>query len=77
MYATCDPKAAHSERNGIVETERCDGGTTARRQPDELDAIIAPAKVHPPPIAAWVEKSDQPACLGIASTPQALLKLIA
>jgi len=77
MYATCDPKAARSERDRIVETERCDGGTTTSRQPDDLDAIIAPAKVRPPPIAAWVEKSDQSACLGIASTPQALLKLIA
>ena len=37
MYATCDPKAARSERDGIVETERCDGGTTAHRQPDDLE----------------------------------------
>jgi hypothetical protein len=36
MYATCDPKAARSEYDGIVETERCDGGTTTLRAQNVL-----------------------------------------
>ena len=77
MYATGDPKAAGSECDGIVETERCDGSTTTRCQPNDLDAIIAPTKVLPPPTAAWVEELDPSTCLWIASTPQTLFKLIA
>lgn len=77
MDATGDPKASRSERDGIVETERCDGGTARSRPPDDLDAIITPAKVPPPQVAARMEKSDQSAALGIVSASHALLKLIA
>jgi hypothetical protein len=77
MDATGDPKASRSERDWIVKTERYDGGTTTCRQADDLGAIIIPAKVLPPQVVARMEKSDQSATLGIASTPQTLLKLIA
>ena len=69
MNATGDPKASRSECNGIVEAERCDGGTAPRCQPDDLGAIITPAKVPLPQVAARMEKSDPSAALGIASTP--------
>jgi len=67
MDTASDPKTSRSERDWIVEAKYCDSDTSTRRQPDDLRAIIAPAKVRIPLIAAGIEESDESAGVGIAS----------
>ena len=77
MQTASDPKAARSQRDGIVQAEHGNGDTPTRRQPDNLRAIITPAQVRTPPITARIEEADESACVDIASALYPLLKLIA
>ena len=77
MHTASDPKTSCSECNWIVEAEHCDSDTPTRRQPDDLRAIIAPAKVRIPLITAGIEESDESAGVGIASAQHTFLELIA
>jgi hypothetical protein len=77
MQTASDPKAARSQRDWIVETKHGNGDTTTRRQPDNLRAIITPAKAHTLLITARIEEADESACVGIASASHPLLELIA
>jgi len=67
MHTASDPKTSCSECNWIVEAEHCDSDAPTRRQPDDLRAIIAPAKVRIPLITAGIEESDKSAGVGITS----------
>jgi hypothetical protein len=77
MQTAGNPKTARLQSNWIIEAKHGDGDTTTRRQPDNVCAIIAPAKVRMPPITAWIEETDESACVGMASTSHILLELIA
>jgi len=59
METASDPKTSRSERDWIVETKYCDSDTSTRRQPDDLHAIIAPAKVRTLLITARIELITQ------------------
>jgi hypothetical protein len=77
MDTASDPKTSRSERDWIVEAKYCDSDTSTRRQPDDLHAIIAPAKVRTPLITARIEESDEAAGVGITSAQHTLFELIA
>lgn len=55
MYTASDPKTSRSERDWIVEAKYGDSDASTRRHPDDLHAIIAPAKVRTPLITARIE----------------------
>jgi hypothetical protein len=59
MQTAGDPKTSRLQRDGIVEAEHGDGDTTTRRSPDDLGAIIAPAKVPTPLVTARIEEADE------------------
>jgi hypothetical protein len=75
MDTASDPKTSRSERDWIVEAKYCDSDTSTRRHPDDLHAIIAPAKVRTPLITARIEESDEAAGVGITSAQHTLLEL--
>jgi hypothetical protein len=67
MDTASNPKTSCSERDWGVEAKDCDSDTPTRRQPDDLHAIITPAKVRTPLITARIEESDDAAGVRIAS----------
>jgi hypothetical protein len=67
MDTASDPKTSYSERDWVIEAKYCDSDTPTRSQPDDLHAIITPAKVRTPLITARIEESNDAAGVRIAS----------
>ncbi len=71
------PKSAGCLSNLIIHAERGDSGSSARRQPDDLRAVLTPRKVLVPTVTSRIEEFDEAFRDRITRLPPFALKFVA
>ncbi len=71
------PKSAGCLGNLIIHAKRGNGGSSARRQPHDLRAVLTPYEVLMPTVASRIEEFDEAFRDRIMRLPPLALKFVA
>ncbi len=77
MNSTRYPESAGCLSNLIIQAERGHSGSSARRQPPDLCAVLTPRKMLVPTVTSRIEKFDEAVRDRITRPPLLALKFVA